>query len=195
MIAARHAATGRVERMQSDGPDLWEAFVEEASGFAIYGLDAPAGELGAVFENLEKSARTESDPVIWRTDEGVLQVTLRVLRNVGARRDDMVAQAVVWILDNTEAEDHLSKLRLTYRLAEAKVLMGLVNHPPIEGATDARFQQVVRLTEESRGFVFNGIRFRSADGTDLAWAVSPAQPRRRGRGSFRRGSRRPKGRA
>jgi hypothetical protein len=176
----------------SGSPDLWNEYVAEATGFAIYGLDAPTGDLGAVFEELAQSGGTESDPIAWHVDEGVLQVTVRALRNVGARRDEMISQAVGWILGNTEAEDQMAKLRLTYRLAEAKVLIGLVAHPPFETPGDARFLELLRLTDETNGFLFNGSRFRDAGGTDLAWPASASQQTSRRRWRFlRHRSRRP----
>ena len=176
----------------SGSPDLWNEYVAEATGFAIYGLDAPTGDLGAVFEALAQSGGTESEPIAWPANEGDLQITLRVLRNVGARRDEMISQAVGWILGNTEAEDQMAKLRLTYRLAESTVLIGLVAHPPLAAPGGARFVELLRLTAETNGFLFNGSRVRDAGGTDLAWpASSPQQTSGRGWRFLRPSTRRP----
>ena len=186
--------SGTVSHVQSERPGVWDRFIDEATGLAVYGRTTPGGELGAVYDRLDETGDTESAPVLWNTRDGTLQITLRALRNIGHRRDDMISQAVGWILGNTEAEDHLAKLRLTYKLAEAKVLIGLVCEPALGDPSDARFSEVLRLTIETDGFLFNGFRFRNGEGADLAWAVSaPATPTRP-RSLLRRRNRRPEGR-
>jgi hypothetical protein len=164
---------------------VWESFVAEASGLALYARETPTGSLGADCEALMESERAESEPSVWEMNEGSLQITVRALRTVGARRDQMISQAIGWLLSSAEAEDRQALVSLTYRLGPSTLLLGFVADPPIQAATDARFDEVLRLTAETEGLLFNGVRFRGADGQDLAWA-SPQVATRRRRWGLRR---------
>lgn len=166
--------------MQPVDAAVWESFVAEANGLALYARRAPSGSWGTVCAALAEAENPESEPVAWESSDGVLRVSVRAMRNVGARLDQTISQAIGWLLSAAEASDRQALVSLTYRLGPSEFLLGFVADPPISSSSDARFEEIVRLTTETDGLLFNGVRFRAADGEDLAWAAphSAARPRR-----------------
>jgi hypothetical protein len=175
--------------MQRVDSAVWDSFVAEASGLALYAKRTPSGSWGTVCALLAESENPEAEPVDWESDDGVLRVTIRAMRDVSGRRDQMISDAIGWLLSAGEAQDRQALVSLTYRLGPSELLLGFVADPPMSSANDERLEEIVRLAAETDGLLFNGARFRAANGEDLAWA---APQRATGRGRSRLRLRRPR---